>query len=901
MTKNNTDTFTDIITTKLHPPQIRSNIVHRKRLFDKLHSPAAKLTLVSAPAGFGKSTFVLDYLQQTGNTFSWISLDEADNNIRYFFHYLLASLQIIHPAIGEKLIVGLKGTNAPPAETIVTHLINELHRFKRPVTIVLDDYYLIDDREIHKAISFFLEHLPSTVRLIISTRVDPLLPLHRMRARGELIEVRERDLRFTADETDEFFNRTMHLSLSRDDCEKLANRTEGWIAGLQLAAVSLSDVRDVQQFIASFTGTNRYVLDYLIEEVLKKQTKEVQMFLLQTSILTRFNEHLCNCVTGGMNAKKILEHLERSNLFLIPLDDKREWFRYHHLFSELLQYRLRQLYPGLIEELYHNASVWFEEQQHIDEALNYVLRVKNYERAAYLLENFGVILLSRSELQSIINYTNKIPPELTSQYPKLLVAKAWAQMLTHQTGDLDSIINDVEKLVQKKEDTYSPGEIVFARGHIATIRAFILRLQGRLSESLDSSESILETIPQEQHQIRGLLKFNIGRVYMKQGYIQKAIDILESGLDDNIKAGNYYVVLAILGHTGYLYSVAESLYVGQLKLEEAITTAQKQRIDSLPAAGYIYYQLGRVLYLQNKLENAIKLLERAVELGELGNEPDIVCNSYYLLARIYASQGDKSTAFNIFSKAEKIEQRSIIPVYEADIEIERVALACLLGETEQVKNWMVENDGVELSDFSVIDERRELLRIECMIKDGDFKNALGLIKSLHTIADERERSHTLIQLLMFEAIALYGLKKEKDAFRLLTTGLENAADMGYIRVLLNIGQPLSSLLLIACKQNKLSGKAIQFADLLLGSFSGIIATGEPSIKPKYRQELTEPLTDREQEVLYYISQNYSNKELAAKLFVSVDTIKTHLKHIYGKLAVNSRQEAVQKARDLELL
>ncbi len=897
--KETHSSFPGLITTKLHPPQVRSGIVHRRRLFDKINAAPAKLILVAAPAGFGKSTLVLDWLRENKSTFAWLSLDDSDNDPRRFYQYLLSALQSIYPSFGETLVTALKGSSAPSSEIILTHLVNELHGFDGEISLVLDDYYFIEDREIHRAVSFFLEHLPSNVRLIIATRVDPLLPLHRMRVRGELTEIRERDLRFTTEEAREFFE-TMHIHLSLDDVQQLAARTEGWIAGLQLAAVSLHDVRDVRQYIDSFAGTNRYVLDYLLEEVLHRQTKEVQMFLLQTSILTRFNEDICNTITGGMNAQKIIDYLERSNLFLIPLDDRSEWFRYHHLFSELLQHRLRQLYPGLIEELYYNASVWFEERENFSEALNYALRVKNYQRAAYLLDLCGIYFLSRSELSTLINYERKIPAEFTSKHPRLLIVKAWALMLMHKTDEIDPTIENVENLIRNSTVEISPDIIEYTKTHNVILRAFVLRLKGDLRNSLDASRKVLDVIPTDQLLFRGLVRFNIGRIYMKQGYASRAIEVLEKAYDDNFKAGNYYVALAILAHTGYLYSITGSLIKARHKLEESLAFAESQNLASLPAAGYIFYQLGRVLYHQNELDDAIGVLERAVQLGELGNEPDIVCNALFASSWIYAIQGKSDKATQNFSRAEEIEKKSNIPVYEADIAIERLALDLVLQKYDRIAKWISGVDRSIPDEYTIIDEARVMLMIRYFVYNKCFKDALSLIDALRSKADERGRYHILLQLDVLQAISLWSTGKKTSALSLLNNGLQSSLQMGYKRVLFNIGDPFFDLLTIARQDKALTTPVRRYANELLKPGKDEHYTGYPTI-PKYKQDLSEPLTGREQEVLYYLSQNYTNKQIASKLFVSLDTIKTHLRHIYGKLGVSGRNEAVEKARELELL
>jgi LuxR family transcriptional regulator, maltose regulon positive regulatory protein len=891
--------FPGLIATKLHPQQIRTNIVHRKRLCDKIGTTPAKLILVAAPAGFGKTTFIIDWLKETKINFAWLSLDESDNDPRRFYQYFISALRTIDTSFGKKLIPALRSSSVPSFNVLLTVLINELLHYENDITIVLDDYYFIEEREIHHALGFFIEHLPSNVRLLIATRIDPLLPLHRMRVRGELIELRERDLRFTPDEAREFFEK-LHIHLSGDDVNLLAARTEGWIAGLQLAAASLHDVKDVKKYLESFSGTNKYILDYLLEEVLNRQSKEVQMFLLQTSVLTRFNADICNMITGGMNAQKILEYLGASNLFLIPLDDRREWYRYHHLFSDLLQFRLRHLFPGLVEELHHNASIWYEERNEINEAINYALKVKNFERAAYLLDLHGIRYLSRSELSTLINYERKIPSPLIEQYPRLLVTKAWALMLMHRIENIDHILDLAERKINNPDISYSSEEILSAEWHIATIRAFMLRLKGYLRESLDASIYVLRNIYDQEPMVYGLLQFNIGRIYMKQCYAEKAIEIFESAFHVNLNERNYYVTLAILAHTGSLYSITETLDYAREKLEHALQFAEEKRLSLLPAAGYIYYQLGKVLYHQNELDRAITMLERAIELGELGNEPDIICNALIAASWIYAIKQEEKRARSLFARAEEIEKNKNVPIYEVDIEVEHIAVNFLLGKYDGVPVWIEDIDAAFPDDFTVIDEDRILLIIRFLIHTARFDDALSLMIRIRAICRERGRNHILLQLDVLEALALWGLGRKTPAIKMLQRGLEEASRMGYKRVLLNIGKPLFSLLSSIRLTDSLSPVAGRFAEELL-TYDDSSPAKEHTHMPKYKQDLIDPLTEREQEVLYHISLDSSNKDIANKLFVSLDTVKTHLKHIYGKLAVNNRKEAVRKARELGML
>jgi LuxR family transcriptional regulator, maltose regulon positive regulatory protein len=900
-TQSDQSSIPGLLATRLRPPNVRTSIIHRARLFERIDSSDAKLILIAAPAGFGKSTLVVDWLRSRRARYAWLSIEESDNEPLRFLQYLIAALRTVEPKLGEDVLPVLKGTSPPSSATILTHLLNELAGIARaePLYLVLDDYYFIENRDIHQSLDLLTDHLPQNMRIIISTRVDPPLPLHRMRVRGELTEIRARDLRFTVDEVAEFFN-AMKIQISPDDVRQLAERTEGWIAGLQLAAVSLHDIGDAKQFIESFTGSNRYVLDYLLEEVLNRQPKEVLTFLLQTSILTRFNADLCNAITGGMNARAILEHLERSHLFLIPLDDRREWFRYHHLFSELLQYRLKQLYAGLVTELHSNASVWFEERGDVREAIDYAFRIRDNERAAYLLNQYATYFLSRSELSTLIRYEEKLPRQVSEKCPALTVGKAWAYMLMHRTGDVDAILAAAERLASDPTVSLSEDEIRLINRHISTIGAFLLRLRGDLEQARSATEALLADIQADERMIRGLLRFNLGRIYSKQGFAERARKIMEEAYEDNYSAKNYYVTLAILANTGFLCSITDSLGLARQKLEASLEFIQNEKLGLLPAAGYVYNQLGRVLYNQNELDDALEHLGRAAELGKDGDEPDIVCNALFASAWIHAIRGEAERALAAFSEADEIERRSPIAIYESDVAVERATIAFILNDMDRVEEWMQGADVADNGGYSVISEHSHMLRIMYLVHIGRFDDALERIARLRGLAQERERRHVLLQLDVLAGVAEWELGKREHAAELMGKGLQTASSMGYTRALLNIGNRLASVLAEMLRCKKLKESDAVFAGSLLQGLSGDSPEGIQII-PKFRQGIAESLTEREQEVLYYISQDYSNKEIAEKIFVSLDTVKTHLKNLYGKLGVHSRRDAVSRATELHLL
>jgi LuxR family transcriptional regulator, maltose regulon positive regulatory protein len=890
-----------LIATKLNPPQIRTALVHRKRLFGKLDSTPAKLILVTAPAGFGKSTLVSDWLSGKGGKFGWLSLDEGDNDIRRFFSYLLAAFRSAGNDIGLKLLPFLKSRTLPPSDQLLTFLINDLAQSGKEFLLVLDDYYFITEQSIHSAVNFFLEHMPPNIRLIVSTRIDPMLPVHRMRVRNELVEIREKDLRFTQDETKAFFEQSMNLYLNESSISALTERTEGWIAGLQMAAISLHDMYDAQSFIESFAGSNRYIVDYLLEEVIKHQNTYLQRFLLETSVLPRFNADLCNAVTGRSDSPEILETLERLHLFLVPLDQKREWYRYHHLFAELLRYRLKQTEPALFDSLHERACGWYEARDDYVTAIGYALKMRNLRRAVELFDMNSVNYLRRSELSEFINTEKKIPEELITHYPGILVSKAWALLLSHQLADPDPLLIQAETCLEDPPDYYTDVVIADIRGQINVLRSFVHRLHGKLKLAIETSEKALTELKPDRDLEKGLLYFNLGRAYMKLGYAGKALRYLESCFEENRRAENYYVLLAVLAHTGYLYAVTESLYTARRKLDEAVRYAEKNNLDGLPAAGYIYYQFGRVLYQLNELDYAGEMLDRALELGISGMEPDIICNAHVIKAWVYAAENHAEAAAGHIRHAVDFLQRTNMKIFEVDLPTEQIYLALLLGNLGEVDTWVRNLKLDSEKEFTVINEQQLIIAIRYYIRTESYDDASRMTDLLYRWADERGRYAVRLMAVTFRALIQYNSGLKSDAVENIADILDRASKGGYIRGLLNLMSDLKPLLGEMLRNKNESPESLTFAEQLLQSADGNTDMIELPVIPKFAQRLTEPLTEREQEVLHYLSLDYSNKEIAGKMFISLDTVKSHLKNLYGKLGANSRKEAVKNAKKASIL
>jgi LuxR family transcriptional regulator, maltose regulon positive regulatory protein len=857
--------------------------------------------LVTAPAGFGKSTLILDWLRFKSVPFAWFAVDSSDNETKRFLMYFVSAFQEYNPPIVKKILSQLQGSSLPSLENVFTVLINDLQPIGEEFYLVLDDYQFIEEPVIHKALRYFIDNAPSHIHVLISTRVDPPFPLHRMRVRHELIEIRERDLRFTVDEAMEFFARTMQIDLPTESVQILTSRTEGWVAGLQMAAVTLQNAENVPQLVRSFAGTNRYIVEYLLEEVLSRQPESVQKFLLFTSVLTRFNISLGKAVAGDFVSDDILEKLEHSNLFLISLDEQGEWYRFHHLFAELLHFRLRQLYPEKMDELHLRASKWFEESGDIDNALLHAFRMSSNDRAVYLLDMHGFLYLTRSELSSLLRYIHRLPDDIVQRHAAILITKIWALLLTHTLEDPNQLLVQAERSLKNVPSYYTPDMVRYFTANLLVLRSFILRLQNRLAEAVTVSMEGLKYISSDQPLSHGLLLFNLARVYMKMGFAKIAISLLEQGMESNRKARNHYIELASLAHIGFLYGTIDSQYTAKEKLEEAIQYAERSGIDDLPAMGYIFYQLGRILYQLDRIDDAHEVLQRALEFGILGNEPDVLCNTLFILAWVNAARNRSDEARNIFKRAEEIEAKNNVRVFETDLTVERVYLSLLMGDMDSVIRW-TERHPVALTDgeYTVVREIEAYLHVRSCLHRKQYETALEILDQVQMNMETTERTVPLLILNVIRSLVFFHKDERKKAFGILIPALRRIQSTGYIRSIVNMGKPVLGLLKEVVTHPEATGSDKEFVRMLIGRLESSIPSQHRTI-PKYTQPLAEPLTEREQEVLHYLSKGFANKKIADSLYISIDTVKTHLKNIYGKLNVRGRQEAVTKAREENLI
>jgi len=895
-----------LLKTKLFIPPIRAERVPRPRLTAHLNAGVQRaLILVAAPAGFGKTTLVAEWLNAGGLTAAWLSLDAADNDPARFWTYLIAALQTVQPALGETALTMLQTPQPPPIETILTDLINEIAALSSPLLLVLDDYHLIEARPIHEALTFLLDHLPPTLRIILLTRADPPLPLARLRARDQLTELRAADLRFTTDEAAAFLSTVMGLRLTAQDIAALETRTEGWIAGLQLAALSLQHVEEAHDFVAAFTGSHHYIVDYLTEEVLSRQPPQVQTFLLRTSILERLSGPLCDVVTGQNDGQAMLEMLEKANLFLIPLDDERHWYRYHHLLAHSLSSRLLQVDKELVPHLHRRAAEWLEANNLIEQALPHWAQARDFERAAQLIEGRGSEMLALSELATLRRWIEMLPGEAARQRPWLCVLYAWTLLLG---WDVDKSLVWIEA-AQRCQSTLSPDESGEIAGHIAALQAYIAGMQNDDRQSQAFCRQALELLPQNEIFLRGLIAYLFGVLNLRGGDLDAAWAAIEEAGRMNLASGMVY--LAVLAQTalGTIQSIQGRLHQVYQTYQKALRLAEQDRVRPLPVAALTNNHLAGLMYEWNDLDAAEHYLTHASEQSrQWGSAEDLATNTV-ARARLRWARGDVDGAWRVIEEARAAfppASLRIGPFINAEI-LYRIARG-ELDVADQLAQHNQVGESAELS-LNTIGESFTLARLR--LAQGRHAEVDRLIDRLQAFS-QTGLTGPQIEVLRLRALNLYAQRQTGPALAALRQALALAEPGGYVRSFVDEGPAMAALLTEFCAASSSkfrdaeTEKLIAYAQKLLTAFPDIelfVTSQSPNLRSPNLQspDLIEQLSERELEILRLVAAGKTNKAIAEALFLATGTVKKHLNNIFGKLAVQNRTECVARARALRLL
>ncbi|HEX2993645.1 MAG TPA: LuxR C-terminal-related transcriptional regulator [Anaerolineales bacterium] len=890
-----------MLATKLYIPPARVNRVPRPRLIGQLNI-LRPLTLIAAPAGFGKTTLLSDWIPQSEYCVTWLSLDEDDNDPTRFWTYIIAALQRLRLDVGVSALTLLQSPQPPPVTSILTMLINDITDLPENFSIVLDDYHLIKTQSIHEALAFLLDHLPSQMHVILTTRADPSLPIARLRARNQLIELRAEDLRFTSDESAAFLNEAMGLKLASDDIAVLASRTEGWVAGLQLAALSLQGREDASDFIQAFSGSHRHVLTYFAEEVLKQCSEDMLNFLLQTSVLDRLCGPLCDTVTSGSNSQTLLQKLEQANLFIVPLDDDGRWYRYHHLFVDLLRAHLQQAQPDLIPELHRRALEWLEQNNLMHEAADHAFAGRDFDHAARLVERLISVKWQTGEIKTLQGWLAALPRESWRAYPRLWLVQAWVALNIGDFVEGDANL----KAAEESLDSLDEETARYLRPEVNAFRASYASLV-RDPRAVELTQEALRELP-TNYWMRGMLVVFLGTAYYSAGQLDAALDALTqapgSSLSESDAQPHRIHLLTVSGAVRYAkgrLNDASSFFHRAVELAEPGG-------KPIPFVGtlFAYMSFAPVLYEQDQLEQANHLLTRCLDLAVNFGSAEVQAYCLSLLAKICLARNDLSTALKHYDQIDilLLEHPFSISMM-AFIDYRRFLLYLEQGNMTAAAIWIdahtLQPDPLNPYAF------HRIALLQFLIAQGKYDLAKEKSESLLQEAQNTGHGTLLVKALILQTLALEGLGKYAEALNALEHALLLGQPEGFVRSFVDEGEPMRKVIRhwrVETGKSKVptevQKRLIAYTDKLLDAFSGR-ATQFAINPPVLQSSLIAPLSARELEVLQLVANGLSNREIANRLFITINTVKKHIRLTFDKIDVSNRTQAVARARELGLL
>ncbi len=919
-----------LLSTKFHIPRPQPELVPRPSLIGRLNEGLhRKLTLISAPAGFGKTTLVSEWMSTLGVAsgaqkrarfrIAWLSLDEGDNDLTRFLAYLITALNRaaeIKSGLCKGVLSMLQSPQPPPAETVLTSLINELDAIPDRIILILDDFHNIDSTPVDDVLTFLLEHLPAQMHLVLVTRVDPQLSIARLRARRKLTELRAIDLRFSTSEATEFLNQAMGLSLSGEDIAALETRTEGWIAGLQLVAISIQGKKDPTSLIKSFTGSHRYILDYLIEEVLEQQSENVQAFLLQTAILNQLNGSLCDAITGQNDGQSTLEKLERANLFIVPLDQERHWYRYHQLFADLLRRRLRQTQADQIPELYRRASMWYTKNGFFSEAIEHSLLAEDFERAASLIEEHIDDSWAQGAHIKMRRWMFQLPVEWLAAKPYLCIFNAWYLFTSGQYDGAEQSLHWVEVALdpssanasetkQQRVGSVDNYDRLKLQGRLAAVRAFMDAHRGDISGMILHADQALEYLPEQDRIWRSLIAIVLGDIQGFKGDMTAAYKARFEAWKACKAAGEpYYIMLAgmklaiTLRAQGHLQQTLEIC-------QQQIQIAEDCGLSKTSLLGLLLAIRGEVLAELNDLDEALRQVKTGVKLAESGVDMSLRGWSYVSLMRVLFSRQDLAGIQKTIQKVQSIARETNVPAWVMNqMTSWQVRVWLLQGNLDAASQWSHERGLTtgsekqlqqEINFFSLFDD---LILARLMLAQGRLEEADSLLQNLLTVAETMGRTSLVIEIRILQALVAQAMGNTTASLQALEQALRLAEPEGFIRIFVDERQPLAGLLYEALSREI----EPDYVRRLLVAFP--IAESkqvDPSRSKAPEFELIEQLSEREVEVLQFIAEGLTNPEIADRLYLSLNTVKVHTRNIYGKLGVNNRTQAISRGKILGIL
>ncbi|HLP74092.1 MAG TPA: LuxR C-terminal-related transcriptional regulator [Bacteroidales bacterium] len=895
-----------MLLTKLHLPPAGSNVVHRTELFQKLNSGIkGKLILVSAPAGYGKTTLLSDWIIQNKIPAAWFSLDNGDNDPVVFLSYVISAFQSIHKEFGQSALRLLNSPNSPTAESIASLLINEIVAIDQSFFLVLDDFQLINSNEVLKLIAYLLDHIPANIHLAILTRSDPALSLSRLRSQHQLVELRSSDLSFSVNDISILFNKKLKLGLSIDDVYCLESRTEGWIAGLQLTALSMQGQEDVSEFIQKLKGDNRYIMDYLMEEVLKIQTDEIKEFLLRTSILEQMSAPLCNALLNREDSQFVLESLEQNNMFIIPLDANRTWYRYHHLFAGLLKQRFLQFDQGKIEDIHNRASAWFEENAMHELAIDHALEIRNYEQSIQILNRIVEKLWEAGQHSAILRYGKLLPDEVIKSNPEFALYYSWILITAGQVSELGKYLDYAQKAIDDVINGEGPAkEAILANkfifGKLATTLAYMKLFTAPPETIIKYSEIAIENLSETNPLWTGWAWYFIGNAELVRGDVHKGLDAFNYALEYSKKTDNIYLITTITSTV-----VSRRCALGQYRNAFALCSDTLLLMNRRGFSGIakvewtftgLFSMMSVIQCIWANFDEALENARTAYKLCE--NARDIRYRIMALLACSYTLHAveDKEGAFDKIGELEDVLRKYKIAPFLASTYIGwKIYLLIERDEIDKAADFAKEVGlGKEIKmTFETLYSYINFARL--LLLQNENSRAEELMSEINVIAKKSNGIERLIDLKLVYTLMYLRRKEHEKAVSEYIEALELAAEENLIiYFLFDLDQ--MGVLLDNVYRWHAAGKT-RIPDSFMQKF-------RQAVNSKMKQSKRNPdpcLSAREIEVLILIEENLSNQEIADKLFVSINTVKTHLKNIYLKFGVDSRTKAVKKAKELNLV
>ena len=904
-----------ILLPKVQIPPSRLRLVSRQRLLKVLDAGLhRKLTLISAPAGYGKSTLLSEWAASCEWPLGWVTIEEGDNDLGRFLTYLVSAVETAGASSsGLQAVLDKRFSLQPlPMDTVLAILVNQLPRAFERLVVILDDYHHIDNQEIHGFISALIDHLPANIHLILSTRVDPPLRLARLRAKDQLNEITARDLRFSFEETSAFFEYVMGLYLGQEQIAELEERTEGWVTGLQLAGLSLKEREHPSELIETLSGTHHYFLDYLMQEVFSDLPPELQSFLLRVSILDRLSPELCDTLVAepggdkGASApgrsREILELMDSSNLFVNPMDNQHQWYRFHPLFADFLRDRLIVRFSDELPDLYRRAARWYKEHGFISEAVGHSFASGDVNLAADLIQAQARELLAHGEITTLNRWTAKLPEEVLQTRPRLSLARAWAMLMRDPLAFRDTIQSQIEliaagfgiqpeNLLKSLAESEPGSERRAGLGEFAMLQAFVQRDIADVDETIQLFKAAFENLPEDENLLRGFTLAGLASTYARAGALESAEAAFAQAASISLAAGSIFGYVANTDWQATMQAERGQLKRAETTYRQAIQALSEQSQRLLPLTGHVYVGLASVLLEWNNLPGALENVEVGLQVGNQVRDHDALLKGYILQARTLQALGKREEARQATLESEKIalETKSAGCIHE--IQAWKAHLALERGEVLEARQWAVERGLVVEGNThleGLPDEIEKLTYARLLVADGKANEALPILASLISLQEQIGRRSALIESLALQALCMRSLGRMDEAVRTLARALLLAEPDDFTRVFIQEGAPMAALLRTASGQ----GHSPEYVKRLLERFSEI---------PVLQETLLDPLSERELDVLRLAAAGLTNSEIAVELVIAQSTVKTHINRIYSKLGVRTRTQAVVRARKLQIL